>query len=157
MKRYLPALIAAAFVILFWVLYPGFINGTPEERGQFGDTYGGLNALFSGLAFALLIYTVILQGQELALQREELRMTREELKRTALANEEAAKAMNKQAKAQLLAAQISAVGSKLMSLQTRAASFSGNEGQVFFGDALHSTSTKLKELLEEAETIKADL
>jgi hypothetical protein len=42
-------------------------------RGQFGDLFGGVNALFTGLAFAALIYTLILQRKELDMQREELR------------------------------------------------------------------------------------
>lgn len=49
------------------------------ERGQFGDMFGGLNALFSGAAFAGVVYAIILQRRELALQREEMRMSREEL------------------------------------------------------------------------------
>lgn len=51
-----------------------------NERGQFGDKFGAVNALFSGLAFAGLIFTIILQKKELALQREELTDTRKELK-----------------------------------------------------------------------------
>ncbi len=41
-------------------------------RGQFGDMFGAVNALFSGLAFAGVIIAVILQKNELALQRREL-------------------------------------------------------------------------------------
>lgn len=41
-------------------------------RGQFGDMFGAVNALFSGLAFAGVIIAVILQKRELALQRREL-------------------------------------------------------------------------------------
>lgn len=52
---------------------------TPTERGTFGDMFGGLNALFSGLAFAGIIYTILLQMTELKLQREELKQTREVL------------------------------------------------------------------------------
>lgn len=47
--------------------------------GTFGDQFGAVNALFSGLTFAGLIYTIILQKQELSLQREELKLTREEM------------------------------------------------------------------------------
>lgn len=50
-----------------------------EERGTFGDMFGTVNALFSGLAFATLIYTAWMQREELALQRVELRETRLEL------------------------------------------------------------------------------
>lgn len=48
----------------------------PAERGQFGDMFGGVNALFTAFAFASLIYTVILQRRELGLQRDELELTR---------------------------------------------------------------------------------
>ena len=32
--------------------------GDPEKQGQFGDQFGAVNALFSGLAFAGLIFTI---------------------------------------------------------------------------------------------------
>ena len=62
-----------------------FFQFGPEmaSRGQFGDIFGGVNALFTGLAFAGLIYTILLQRRELELQRDELRLTREELHRSA--------------------------------------------------------------------------
>ena len=50
-----------------------------QNRGQFGDMFGGLNALFSALAFAGLLYAIALQRNELALQRRELELTRVEL------------------------------------------------------------------------------
>ncbi len=43
-----------------------------SDRGQFGDLFGAVNALFSGLAFAGLFYTVYLQREELALMREQI-------------------------------------------------------------------------------------
>lgn len=45
-----------------------------------GDNFDAVNALFSGLAFAGIILTVVLQSRELKLQRDELKETREELK-----------------------------------------------------------------------------
>ena len=62
-----------------WYYIDNLYN-SPERQGQFGDKFGAVNALFSGLAFAGLIFTIILQKKELALQREELTQTREELK-----------------------------------------------------------------------------
>lgn len=50
-----------------------------DERGTFGDMFGAVNALFSGLAFAGLIITLIMQHEELGLQREELAQTNDEL------------------------------------------------------------------------------
>lgn len=50
------------------------------NAGTFGDQFGAVNALFSGLAFAGLIVTLVLQREELEAQREELKQTREELR-----------------------------------------------------------------------------
>lgn len=52
----------------------------PERKGQFGDSFGAINSLFSGLALAGIIYTIYLQKKELSLQRKELSDTREEFK-----------------------------------------------------------------------------
>lgn len=75
-------------VIAACLLYPVLIHAifpqsSAENSGQFGDSFGALNTLFSGLAFAGVIYAILLQKDELSLQREELRLTREELKRAA--------------------------------------------------------------------------
>ncbi len=50
-----------------------------EKAAQFGDSFGIITSLFSGLAFIGLIITILLQRDELALQREELGLTRKEL------------------------------------------------------------------------------
>lgn len=63
-----------------------FAAGTAERMGQWGDFVGGVfNPLLSFLAFAGLLYTILLQQRELGLSREELRMTREELANSAKA------------------------------------------------------------------------
>ncbi|WP_332617184.1 putative phage abortive infection protein [Novilysobacter erysipheiresistens] len=48
-------------------------------RALFGDKFGAINSLFSGLAFAGIIFTVLLQKRELALQREEVARNRDQL------------------------------------------------------------------------------
>lgn len=50
-----------------------------EKSGVFGDSFGLLTSLFSGLAFAGLIITISMQRDELSLQRQELTLTRTEL------------------------------------------------------------------------------
>lgn len=67
-------------------------------RGLVGDSFGLLNALYSGLAFAGLLYAILLQRQDLALQREELTLTRTELAKAAIAQESSAKAQRDLAK-----------------------------------------------------------
>ena len=49
--------------------------------------FGGVNALFSGLAFAGILIALYMQKHELELQREELSATREELKLQRIAME----------------------------------------------------------------------
>jgi hypothetical protein len=57
------------------------LGGWPEF-GQFGDTFGAINALFTALAFAAFWWTGWMQQEELKLQREELRNQRFELAST---------------------------------------------------------------------------
>lgn len=69
------------FVVLVFVvnLCLPLFGFDANERGTFGDQFGAANALFSGLAFVGLIYTIILQRKDLALQRKDLRLQRDEL------------------------------------------------------------------------------
>ena len=80
--------------LLSWVLIDVFI--ADSDRGTFGDKFGAINALFSGLAFAGLIVTLLYQKEELKLQREELAQTREELKGQREEFEEQNKTMKRQ-------------------------------------------------------------
>ncbi len=72
-------LLLVAFVFVCWIL-TWYLLKDIDDRGTFGDMFGSVNALFSGLAFVGLIYAILLQRNELELQREDLKHTREELK-----------------------------------------------------------------------------
>lgn len=78
-----------------------------KALAAYGDSFGGLNALFSGLAFAGLIWTILLQRKELSLQRLELSETRKELKKSAAAQEEASKHQEKLALLQAYSTSVS--------------------------------------------------
>jgi len=58
------------------MIHPDF--SSINEYAQFGDSYGAVNALFSGFAFAGVLIALIMQMNELGLQREELKMSRRE-------------------------------------------------------------------------------
>ena len=77
----------ALSVLLFCVGY-GFVLSGCEERGTFGDMFGAVGALFSGLAFAGVIVTMLQQSETLKLQRKDLRNQTEaiELQRQEIAN-----------------------------------------------------------------------
>jgi hypothetical protein len=91
--------VAIGVVLVLWGLnwwgISKFIN-EPSDQGIFGDMFGAVNALFSGLAFAGLIITLLYQREELKLQREELQETRKELKGQREEFEEQNKTMKRQ-------------------------------------------------------------
>jgi hypothetical protein len=116
MKTFLAfALLFAAVVGLQVVSVIAIQYFIPDwsTRAQFGDSFGAVNSLFSGLAFAGLIYTIFLQRGELQLQREELQLTRSELTRSAEAQEKSERALAKQAFAAQAAAEIAAINNIL--------------------------------------------
>jgi galactokinase len=44
------------------------------ERGQFGDSFGVLNSLFTGLGFGGLIVTLLVQQKQLRQQEQQIRV-----------------------------------------------------------------------------------
>ncbi|QDU17468.1 hypothetical protein CA11_53100 [Gimesia maris] len=91
----LAVIIVIVILIIFWFAVTNLIYKT-EQQGQFGDMFGAANTLFSGLAFAGIIYTILLQRTELKLQRKELSDTREELTLSRKAHQISSKIMAKQ-------------------------------------------------------------
>jgi hypothetical protein len=82
-------IIATAFVIVAWLLWPlgayhlAKIYGLSEDKlGEFGDIFGGINALATAAALAAIWWTGRMQQSELRLQRRELKAQREELQET---------------------------------------------------------------------------
>ncbi|WP_343334184.1 putative phage abortive infection protein [Draconibacterium aestuarii] len=71
---------SAIIVIILWASNFILLAFDGNRRGVFGDMFGVVNSLFSGLAFAGIIITIFLQSRELKLQRDELAETREEFK-----------------------------------------------------------------------------
>jgi hypothetical protein len=105
-RLWLIAAICGVILIqaLYAILVLTLIDRGMATRGQFGDIFGGVNALFTGLAFAGVIYTILLQRRELELQREELRLNRAELSRSA-------EAQTQQVERLEVAAELSAISS----------------------------------------------
>lgn len=89
------------FVSLLWWKYPTWIvhewmfeklltgKVFAPSLGEFGDVYGALNTLFSGLAFSGVIISIVLQSIE-------LRATRKEMNSQVLQFEQQTEAMQKQ-------------------------------------------------------------
>lgn len=92
----LSVMIVMVLVLFLANLCLVFLPYDENERGTFGDQFGAVNALFSGLAFAGLIFTIILQRRDLKLQRRDLRLQREELTLTRKEMEEQTAEFEKQ-------------------------------------------------------------
>jgi hypothetical protein len=73
-----PLIIACCVVAILWAT-SAILLWPVRNRGEFGDMFGAVNALFSGLAFAGLIFTMHVQRKELSMQRQELALQRHEL------------------------------------------------------------------------------
>jgi hypothetical protein len=101
------------------VLWIGYAITVPHlamkwsTAADFGNMFGGIGALFSGLALAGVVVAVLMQREELELQREELRLTRAELKRQAAAQEISSRAVETQVQLMLTAAKLNANSSLL--------------------------------------------
>ncbi len=86
--------------------------------GNVGDTFGAVNALFSGLALMGVVVAIFLQRNQiqmqkddLSLQREELQLTRKELAKSAEAQVEAHRALRTEARLSLQAAVLNSANS----------------------------------------------
>ncbi|EPP5730072.1 hypothetical protein ACUT7I_003458, partial [Vibrio cholerae] len=139
-------------VLALWALGPiVLINlfSSWEVRGQFGDLFGSTNALFSGLAFAGLIYTIYLQKNELALQREELRLQREEMaaSRAELANQGVLQ--EKQYLATLTELRVQAAGMEVEALKM--------EAEMRIPSARHEYYQRIREQADKVEGLVCEL
>ncbi|WP_282094189.1 putative phage abortive infection protein [Epibacterium ulvae] len=86
-KRDWSPFIWVVLVIVAWLLSPWLVNWVvttaPKdtiEFGTFGDSFGALTSLFTGLAFVGLIITLRQQKVQIEMQRQDLKLQRGEMK-----------------------------------------------------------------------------
>lgn len=86
---YSVALIVTGIVAVWYLLGVWHFTkfSTPDDASKFGESFGFVNSLISGLALAGVVIAISLQMRELALQRAELKLTRRELKKGAEAQQ----------------------------------------------------------------------
>ena len=80
---YVLLLLLLSAVIYLWLYMPfrlSYFFSDIKAVPQLGDRFEAVNALFAGLAFAGVIFAIILQWKELGLQRQELKDTRAEIR-----------------------------------------------------------------------------
>jgi len=128
-----------------WWLISSQISGW-QTRGQFGDMFGAVNALFSGLAFAGVIIALVFQRRELELQRKELALTRQELSRAAEAQDKSQSALTKQALILRHTAEVNALASLIQILSGDLDRF--GRGRPELNDKLREYEKRLEDLLD---------
>lgn len=87
-------IIYAAIILLIWIFYPFaavWLQKTEsldffEKIGPFGDSFGALNTLFAGLAFAGIIVTIKQQSEDLKSTQQEIKNTNREFARQIVEN-----------------------------------------------------------------------
>jgi len=92
----------AALPVLLWAYWPRLhaswysraaCDGCVEKYGQFGDSFGAVNALFTGMAFWAVVVTLLLQQRALAEQAREIEDGKRHQRATAEAMERQARAL----------------------------------------------------------------
>jgi hypothetical protein len=150
--KWLWILFIAVVVIQAGLAVTIYMNlDTWANRGTFGDMFGAVNTLFSGLAFAGLIFANLTQSKELSLQREELQLQRDELKLTRNELGKAATAQEEQARLMVHSARITAVSNRLNAEAMLVSNSKGIPGSGTEHDmnVLKNTFDELQSLIEK--------
>jgi len=93
MKKFNILILFALGAILIQLIYGVamfYMIGTETGRGTFGDMFGAINALFTGITLAGLIYTIYQQQKDVTAAQEMAN-------RTTIAQENSAEALRQQA------------------------------------------------------------
>lgn len=145
-------------VVLVFVLYGAFVFGLShhnvavidlDKAAAFGDSFGVMTSIFSGLAFVGLIITILMQQKQLQLQSTELGLQRTEL---ALTREELAKSATSQAdqtKEMKLSAELNAVSTLAQIYDER--SLGGKRGGTYEAEAASKYIKRLEDLVRVNE------
>lgn len=137
-------------IIVIWILSAVLILfGLDDwsDRGAFGDLFGAVNALFSGLAFAGLIYAIVLQKKDLELQRIEIAQNRTELKKSARAQQKSEQALTEQVEQMKLTARLNALKTLIDYYNIQIANPNNSE------DSILKAKERRKETVREIDTL----
>ena len=151
---FLPLLL---LIIAIYLIYTFLMMLTPIDmatRGQIGDMFGGINALFSGGALAGVVYAIFLQKKDLDLQKKELKLTREELKRTAEAQEKSQEALSKQVESMEKTAELNGLSSILAYLGSSLITSMTGHTDINLRDQIKREGEEIRQEIEKRIGIK---
>ncbi|MBX3384508.1 MAG: hypothetical protein KF864_13480 [Phycisphaeraceae bacterium] len=147
-------IVGGAWLTMLGITLVVFVNAcesTVARWGQFGDAFGTVNALFSGLALLGVVYAILLQREDIEIQRVDLKASVE-------AQKEAAVAQASQARIAALSAALAAKKETAESLEEAARHGSGvtkiKDREIGLADIAASIR---KEMLEIHALVDAEL
>ena len=145
---WLSVMAVIAVAVVYFVVVTRFV---PEsDRGSFGDMFGALTSVFSGLAFAGLIYTIDLQRRELRLQRIELAATRAEMKASRKEQARSADAQNELVDMQLLSARIQGLSAVIAGRYQYASAKEGVQAKDVVTNSIRAEEETLVKWMQQA-------
>jgi hypothetical protein len=116
--------VLSIWVAYFYVAFQALKSASPagiSGFGQFGDTFGAINALFTGFALAGLVYTALLQYEQVQAQRQELQ-------RQAQDSEANRQALSREKREQFLTARLNATVALLQATEAKMSFSLGDDG-----------------------------
>lgn len=97
-KITLISIIVLLVILVLWYLNFYLLKGkSPTERGTFGDMFGVVNSVFSGLAFAGILISLIFQRVQLKSQNNDIAISMKIQEKSAKALERQAENLKKSA------------------------------------------------------------
>lgn len=152
LRRFLSLIAVGALLCLGYALAVWWaFSADWKSSADFGETFGALNAFFSWSAFAGVIFTILLQREELRLQREELALTRHELQRTAEAQEKSERNLQEQAKALRATARLNAMSTLVRVYSDKIEEIKRIDPGLGDREEYRRTRTRLAEITEALE------
>jgi uncharacterized membrane protein len=139
------------FVVAVWVVYWYVIKfriPNWDALGVYGDAFGSLSALFSGLGFAGLIVALYFQQRTLSLQQQEIHDSTEAQKRTEEAQQRTEQALREQAGALKRVAELSELNLRHMLYDKRLAVYNAVRELIYSTDPnlLHGNQFNPREM-----------
>ena len=127
--------------------------------GQFGDLFGGLNALFTALAFGAVAWSALSQRHEMAMQRREMAMQREQLalQRQALKDQEREMAEQRKVfQQQAFESTYFQMLGQCRELHDQVAYWDTGTATIFGGDAFSALAGKCSDILKRMTPVQGD-
>lgn len=152
--------IAVILVVTIWSISGFTIYSLADnwgDRGTMGDMFGAVNALFSGLAFAALLYTLHVQREEIKLNRAEIALNRIELSKSVKAQQESQEALKQQVAQTHLTAQLNAMNTAINYYTSQIESTKSSEETINKAIAKRRLMIqKIDELIDELDDLEIE-